>query len=247
MTSADAGGGGQRPGPPDHCHDHAAGNTRGAVEPARDVVLDEAFWEGMYRSRSAVWSGRPNAQLLAEAGGLSPGTALDVGCGEGADAIWLAQRGWQVTAVDISTTALLRAEAHAAEASADVRGRIRWVHADVTSGPAPAHASYDLVSAQFVHPPSGQREALHRRLAEAVSPGGTLLVVGHHPSDLYADVGRFQMPDLMFTAEQVAAVLQPGLWDVVATEVRARTVTDDQGVERTVRDSVLNARRRSES
>ena len=237
----------QRPGQPEHRHDHgwAAGGTGGAPEATPDLALDEAFWEALYRSRSAVWSGRPNPQLLAEAAGLSPGTALDVGCGEGADAIWLAQRGWQVTAVDISATALLRGQAHAAKAGADVPGRIRWLQADFVSEPAPELATYDLVSAQFVHPPSGQREALHRRLAAAVSPGGTLLVVGHHPSDLHAGIGRSPMPDLMFTAEQVGAVLQPGRWDVVVNEARLRTVTDDQGVEKTACDAVLHARRRT--
>jgi len=100
------------------------------------------------------------------------------------------------------------------------------------------------VIAHFVHVPSAQREALHRRLAAAVSPAGTLLIVGHHPSDVQAGVGRFPMPDLMYTAEQIAAFLQPDQWDVVVREDRSRTVTDDQGVARTVHDAVLNARRR---
>jgi len=88
--------------------------------------------------------------------------------------------------------------------------------------------------------PSAQREALHRRLAAAVSPSGTLLIAGHHPS-----VGRIPMSDLMFTAEQIAAALLPDQWDVVACEDRPRTVTDEEGVERTVHDAVLNARRRT--
>ena len=214
------------------------------LEPDADVVLDEAFWEGMYRSSSHVWSGQPNSQLVTEAADLTPGTALDVGCGEGADAIWLAQRGWQVTAVDISATALRRGEAHAAQAGADVAGRITWLQADLTSDEASVRATYDLVTAQFVHVPSVRRETLHARLAAAVSPGGTLLVVGHHPSDLHAGAGRWSMPDVMFTADQVAAGLDPARWDVEHTDSRPRTVTDARGGGTTVHDAVLTARRR---
>ncbi|MGI8626148.1 MAG: class I SAM-dependent methyltransferase [Geodermatophilaceae bacterium] len=205
--------------------------------------MDEAFWEGMYRSKSAAWSGRPNPQLVTEAAGLVPGTALDIGCGEGADAVWLAERGWEVTAVDISPTALQRAQDRATDAGADVSGRITWVQADLTKESA-SLGTYDLVSAHFMQLSAPARDVLHRRLAAAVSLGGTLLVVGHHPSDLHAGVGRPHLPDLMFTAEQVAAVLQPDHWDVVVCESRPRSLTDDQGVERTVHDVVLNARRR---
>lgn len=124
------------------------------------TVFDEAFWEDLYRARSAIWSGKPNAQLVAEVSDLPAGTALDVGCGEGADALWLATRGWQVTAVDISTTAIERARSHALRAGAEVAGRITWVHADLTSDMAPL-TSYDLVSAQFVR--IGLSSSRHRR------------------------------------------------------------------------------------
>ncbi len=102
------------------------------------TVFDEAFREDLYRARSAIWSGKPNAQLVAEVSDLPAGTALDVGCGEGADALWLATRGWQVTAVDISTTAIERARSHALRVGAEVAGRITWVHADLTSDMAPS-------------------------------------------------------------------------------------------------------------
>ena len=87
-------------------------------------MFDEQSWEERYRSRTAVWSGQPNPQLVAEAAGLDAGTALDVGSGEGADTIWLASRGWQVTAVDFATTALQRGAAHAEALGAEVAGRI---------------------------------------------------------------------------------------------------------------------------
>lgn len=136
-----------------------------------------------------MWSGRPNPQLVAEAAELAPGRALDVGCGEGADAVWLAQRGWQVTAVDIADTALRRAAGHAAEAGADVADRITWTRADLREQP-PAEGRYDLVSAQFMHLPGDTRRPLFARLAAAVTPGGTLLIVGHHPSDLRTSAHR---------------------------------------------------------
>ena len=117
-------------------------------------MFDEQSWDERYRSRAAVWSSSPNPQLMAEAAGLAPGTALDVGSGEGADACWLAARGWQVTAVDFAVTALQRAAAHAESLGADVAGLISWVHADLTTW-VPAADHFDLVSAQFMQLPRG--------------------------------------------------------------------------------------------
>ena len=101
----------------------------------------KAFWEDRYRTHTAVCRRRPNPQLVAEAGDLAPGTALDAGCGEGTDAIWLASRGWQVTAVDIATTALRRAREHADTLDADITSRIDWVPADLTSWTPPRNTS----------------------------------------------------------------------------------------------------------
>jgi SAM-dependent methyltransferase len=206
------------------------------------VVMDQAFWDERYRSSSAVWSGHPNPHLVTEAADLVPGVALDVGCGEGADAIWLAGHGWRVTAVDLSTVALERATARALEVGADVARRITWLHVDVTDW-APAAASYDLVSAQFMQLPRGQRKLLHRRLAESVAPGGTLLVVGHHPADLQTGVRRPPMPELYFTASDVAASLDPQVWVTVVDESRARTTLDSDDRTITSRDVVLRAER----
>ena len=184
------------------------------------------------------------SQLVAEATGLTPGRALDVGCGEGADAIWLAERGWQVTAVDISTTALERDAAHAAAAGPQIVARIDWIHADLRLQP-PAEGAYDLVSSQFMHLPGEARRTLFARLAAAVAPGGTLLIVGHHPSDLQTTAHRMHFPDMMFTGEQVAAALDPGAWEVVAAEARPRAAVDPDGRDITVHDAVLVARRRA--
>lgn len=210
---------------------------------AADAVRDEAFWDELYRASSALWSGRPNPQLVTEAAGLAAGSALDVGCGEGADALWLAQRGWRVTAADISTVALERGAAHARAAGADLAQRITWLHADLT-GWTPPVSAYDLVSAQFMQLPKDQREALHRQLAASVAPGGTLLIVGHHPSDMHTTAPRPPAPDLFFTAADVAASLDPDRWDIVVSDTRARPTLDPEGRPTTIHDAVLRVQRR---
>jgi 2-polyprenyl-3-methyl-5-hydroxy-6-metoxy-1,4-benzoquinol methylase len=206
-------------------------------------VHDEQSFEEMYRATDALWSGRPNTQLVAEAADLPPGTALDVGCGEGADAVWLAARGWQVTAVDFAATALARAAAGAATAGEEVAARIEWVRADVTQW-TPEPGAFDLVSAQFMHLPTEQRRALFGRLADAVRPGGQLLLVGHDFSDIAAGAHRPPEPDRFFTAEEVAASLDPATWEVVVAEARPRPAHQHEGEHIQVRDAVVRARKR---
>ncbi|MEU6997888.1 class I SAM-dependent methyltransferase [Nonomuraea sp. NPDC046570] len=206
-------------------------------------TYDEQFWEERYRSRDAVWSGRPNPQLVAETSQLTAGVALDVGSGEGADAIWLASRGWQVTAVDFSTTALRRGAAHADALGGEVAGRISWTQADLTVW-EPAEGHFDLVSSQFMHLEEGPRRELFARLAAAVAPGGTLLIVGHHPYDLQTTVPRPQEPDLYFTADEVALSLDPDRWDVLVADARPRSARDPEDREITIHDAVLRARKR---
>lgn len=134
------------------------------------------FWEARYRDTGRVWSGRPNELLVQEAGGLAPGTALDLGCGEGADAVWLASRGWRVTGVDISATALERAAGHAD--GAGVGDRVLWERHEL--GPSFPEGSFDLVSAHYLQSPVAlDQQAVLRAAARAVAPGGTLLVVMH--------------------------------------------------------------------
>lgn len=202
-------------------------------------VFDRGFWEERYGSQTSVWSGRPNPQLVTEAVNLPPGRALDAGCGEGGDALWLAASGWRVTAVDFSATALERAAKEAASQGLDER--ISWVRADLTAW-AP-EGQFDLVSAQFMHLPTPERTALFARLAAAVAPGGTLLIVGHHPSDLDTEARRPPVPDMFFTAESIAATLDDG-WDPVVTDARPRTAALPDGREVSIRDAVLVARRR---
>jgi 2-polyprenyl-3-methyl-5-hydroxy-6-metoxy-1,4-benzoquinol methylase len=132
--------------------------------------FSQAAWDERYSTADQMWSGNPNPHLMATAAQLTPGTALDVGSGEGADAIWLASHGWHVTAVDISVVALERAARHAGSAGAEVAARISWQQADVLTWMPPA-GQFDLVSAQFMQLPRPELESLHRRLAAAVRPG----------------------------------------------------------------------------
>ncbi len=203
-------------------------------------MRDAKFWDELYGSRNAVWSGDPNPHLVSEVSDLTPGTALDVGCGEGADAIWLAERGWRVTAADISIIALERARA--AEVGVNVARRIEWLHLDLTAWTPPA-SSYDLVSAQFMQLPQAPREVLFRRLAASVKPKGSLLIVGHHPSDLQTTARRPPTPDLFYTAADVAALLEPNTWDIIVDASRERSITDPAGRTITIHDAVLRARR----
>ncbi|RBY93387.1 SAM-dependent methyltransferase [Blastococcus sp. TF02-8] len=208
-------------------------------------ATDRESYEELYRSAPSVWSGRPNRQLVVEATDLTPGTALDAGCGEGADALWLAERGWRVTGVDFSTVALERAAAQGRAQGLDVD----WVQADLDVWTPPTR--YDLVTAHYLHARGASRAELFERLAAAVAPGGTLLVVGHlmeggtaHDHEPSGEQPSHRHdPEAMYTAEEVAAVLDPAEWESVLTETRDR---DPQAAERTgntTPDTVLVARR----
>ncbi len=213
-------------------HAHGAGGAFG-----------EGFWDERYRSARRVWSGDPNPQLVAEVAARSPGRALDVGCGEGADAIWLAQRGWAVVAADISGVALERGARHARDADPVASARIEWRQVDLLASP-PGPGSFDLVSAQFMQLPPEPRTRLFTVLAAAVRAGGTLLVVGHHPSDLATGVARPPMPEVFYSPEEIAALLD-GSWAVDVSEARPRPASTPDGAEVTVHDSVLVATRRA--
>jgi SAM-dependent methyltransferase len=201
-------------------------------------VYDAAFWDARYGSAHSLWSGNPNRNLVAEASDLEPGTALDAGAGEGADAIWLARRGWRVTAGFL----LARAPDHAAAAGDDVAGLIRWQRADLLEA-APPERAYDLVTAQYLQLPTQERRALYRRLAAAVAEGGTLLIVGHHPADMGTTMPRPQRPELFFTGDDLAAELGGAGWKIVTNVAAPREATDPEGRPVTIHDTVFRARR----
>jgi SAM-dependent methyltransferase len=211
-------------------------------------TFDQAYWDNRYGTGTDVWSGAANPVLVSETVGLAPGRALDVGCGEGADSIWLATRGWQVTAVDFSAVALERSAARSLMAGADavesaeIAARIQWEQQDVTRWIPPV-AAYDLVSAQFMHLPSMERTPLFAALADAVAPGGTLLIVGHDVSVSH-DSEHSPEADLFFTAEEVAASLEPDRWHIDVAESRTRIAAAGSDTTRVLTDAVLSARRR---
>ena len=194
-------------------------------------------WDERYRGRgSDVWSGRPNGVLLTEISGLAPGRALDVDCGEGADAIWLASQGWNVTGVDISQVALDRAASAASESGVTVD----WVCADFIANP-PETGAYDLVSTHYpALPHSVDNEAI-KALLTGVAPGGTLLVVGHALDDAeYARSHGFDPDDYVQPAD-VAASLDDG-WTIEVDETRPFASTSHGGSPHS-KDTVLKARR----
>ncbi|WP_236666410.1 bifunctional NAD(P)/FAD-dependent oxidoreductase/class I SAM-dependent methyltransferase [Nocardioides baculatus] len=209
-----------------------------AVQARRDGFFERPAWEERY-SGDKVWSGKVNVQLAAEAPALAPGRALDIGCGEGGDAIWLAQQGWQVTAVDFADAALARTTTHAEQAG--VGDRVETRRVDVRTF-EPAGETWDLVTSHFFHLPDGGMPDVVRRLASAVAPGGTLLVVGHHPDDLATGL-RHGHTSFMFTAEDLLPAV-PEDFVVEVCEARPRTqLHPHTGEEIAIADAVLKVRR----
>ncbi|MGW5435407.1 class I SAM-dependent methyltransferase [Nocardia asteroides] len=199
----------------------------------------EEFWEGFYAERDQIWTGNANKTLVREVTGMSPGTALDLGCGEGGDAIWLAAQGWRVTAVDVSATAMERGARHAADAGV----QITWERHDLQeSFPA---GTFDLVSAQFLHSPverTDERATILRKAAAAVAPGG-VLVIGSHahwPTWVTTPPEHVAFPTIEDMLGQLA--LGPE-WQVETAELVTSPSTSPEGVEGERADSVLRLRR----
>jgi SAM-dependent methyltransferase len=234
-----------------HTHDahvHAAHSTDGvaftveaSAQAAIMPVMDKTFWDERYRSAPQIWSGRPNPHLVSDTGALTPGRALDVGAGEGADAIWLATHGWKVTAIDISAVALERGRAQAETLGADVSDNITWTQADVLVADLP-DAAFDLVTVQFVHFASTDRTTFFQRCIAAVAPGGTLMIGAHHPSDMNTTLPRPRVPDLFYSADELAELLDDQ-WTITARDARPRLGHDGQGNKVTMHDTVLVAHR----
>ena len=168
---------------------------------------------------------------------MTPGSALDVGCGEGGDVIWLAQQGWTVTGADFSANGLARAARHAADAG--VADRTDWWQVDARTFAAEGR-SFDLVTTHFLHPPDGGMVEVTRRLAAAVAPGGHLLVVGHAPSEVFTQLSSSHRR-AMFLAEELVPSL-PDDFEVLVVEQRPRSAVRD-GVTVDIDDSTLLARR----
>jgi 2-polyprenyl-3-methyl-5-hydroxy-6-metoxy-1,4-benzoquinol methylase len=212
-----------------HGHQHTEEQAAAMFEPPS--------WDERYSGQEKLWSGNPNPQLVAVAAGLTPGTALDVGCGEGGDVIWLARRGWTVTGADFSANGLARAARRAEQAG--VADRVDWWQVDARTFMAGGR-SFDLVTSHYLHPPDGEIVDVTRRLAEAVAPGGHLVVVGHAPSEVFAQLGPAHRR-AMFAADELLPAL-PDDFEALVAEQRPRTLIRE-GVNVDVHDSTLVARR----
>ncbi|MER7639123.1 class I SAM-dependent methyltransferase [Streptomyces sp. NPDC126522] len=220
-------------------------NIAGSSAPETSLSVDgyvgdpevRAEWDNRYADRQQLWSGRPNGALVAEVAGLTRGRVLDVGCGEGADAVWLARGGWEVTALEVSGVALERAAGHARDAGVTVR----WVHAGLAEAALPP-ASFDLVSAQYPALLRTPDAAAERALLAAVAPGGVLLLVHHagmdtrHEHDAAFDPADYVWPSM------VAALLDDD-WRVEVDEQRPRVAPDGGAGAHHTDDVVLRARR----
>jgi SAM-dependent methyltransferase len=202
-----------------------------------------AFWDERYGATERVWSGAPNAVLVQEVADLAPGTALDVGSGEGGDAVWLAARGWRVTAIDVSRVALDRVAARAE--SEGVADRVTTRVVDLFAAPVPG--GFDLVTAHFMQLPGAERPRLYRAIAGAVAPGGTLLIVGHDPEGMPPEAGQHgghhHPPDMFATAEELVTELDEALagWTIEVAERRGRDAVQPDGRPRFLYDAVLRA------
>lgn len=230
-------------------HDLVAEDTAVALEEhralvARMAVRDgdtaETWWDRFYGEPDQHWSGEANVVLVREAADIPPGTALDVGCGEGGDAIWLAQQGWTVTAIDIARPALQRASRRAA--SAGVGGLITWQRHEL--GQWEPTGTFDLVSVHYLHSAIDlPRDRILRTAASAVAPGGVLLVVGHAgPLPDHVDAA----PGTMFpTPDEVLADLdlEPGRWHVERATTVARDAPRDDRHQHTLTDAIIRIRR----
>lgn len=197
----------------------------------------QAEWDARYADRDRLWSGQPNGALVAEVATLPPGRVLDVGCGEGADAIWLARQGWEVTGLEVSGVALARATGHAHDAGVTVT----WVHAGLAEAALPP-ASFDLVSAQYPALRRTPDADAERALVGAVAPGGVLLVVHHAGMEAQPvrDDG-FDPADYVWPSA-VAALLDSD-WVIEIDEVRPRDAPLDGAGSQHADDIVLCARR----
>ena len=206
--------------------------------------FDRNYWEQHWRQgagggRTAMEGNPPNPYLVRGTSSLTPGTALDAGCGAGAEAIRLASQGWQVTAADISLDALDRARRRATDN--EVAQRVQWVEADLTVWTP--DALYDLVTTHYAHPAMAQL-AFYDRVSNWVAPGGTLLIVGHlHAHDSLGH-GHHPPAEASVTVADISAGLDDTHWEIVTAEEHVRSLTGPGGQAVDLRDVVVQATRR---
>jgi chemotaxis protein methyltransferase CheR len=198
----------------------------------------QRFWEERYRSAERVWSGRVNPHLAEVATDLPAGRALDLGCGEGADALWLAECGWEVVAVDISATALKRATE--AASARNVLAHIGFQRHDLNE--SFPEGTFDLVSAQYLHSPARlERDGVLQRAAERVNRGGVLLIVDHGAPPPWAEHHDHHFAGI---GEVLASLhLDAPCWTRLRTEALEREMAGPNGEVGTTADNVMVLRR----
>ncbi len=198
-------------------------------------LVEREDWNRKHGEAGPLFGVEPNRFLVAEVEDLAPGRALDLACGAGRNAVWLAERGWTVTGADFSDVALANARGLAADRGVDVE----WVQADLRDW-APPPREFELVAILYLQLPAEERRPVLARAAEAVTPGGTLLVVGHDLQNLNGGHGGPKDPRVLLTPEDVAAEL-PGL-EVEKTQRVLRPVETEDGEAQAI-DALVRARR----
>ena len=202
------------------------------------ATMDNEAWNQRYAGRELVWTSA-NRFLVEETPTLPPGRALDVACGEGRNAVWLAERGWQVTGVDFSEVGLEKAGG-----LASARGvQAQWVIADLLEY-SPEPRRFDLVLVFYLQVPADQRRAIVRTVAEAVAPGGMFLLVAHDSNNLEHGHGGPQDPAVLYTASDVVADLDGSGLQIERAETVRRPVDTPDG-ERVALDALVRGRRPS--
>jgi SAM-dependent methyltransferase len=194
--------------------------------------VDRKDWNRKHGESGLLFGTEPNRFLVAEVEELAPGRGLDLACGAGRNAVWLAERGWAVTGVDFSDVAIENARGLASERGVDVE----WLVADLGEWVPPSRA-FDLVVVLYLQLPAEERDPIVRRAADATADGGTTLIVGHHAANIAEGSGGPKDPRVLFTAEEIAAEL-----DGLEVEKAERVLRSVEG-ERDAVDALVRARR----
>jgi SAM-dependent methyltransferase len=200
--------------------------------------VDSQRWDARYSSAEYEWSMHPNQFVATELDGVPPGRALDLAAGEGRNSVWLAERGWRVTAVDFSRVGLGKGRTLSAAHGVD-DAQVEWVVADL-DGYRPARSSFDLVLIAYLQVGADLRARVLAAAAAALVPGGTLLVVGHDLANLTEGTGGPSSPEVLYTPEAITAALC-GLTIIKAERVRRRV--DRDGARATAVDTLVRAER----
>ncbi len=190
-------------------------------------------WDERYAAKDLVWSAGPNERFAQQVKNLSPGTALDVACGEGRNALWLAERGWDVTGIDFSSVAIDKARQIAEHRGVEVT----WRAEDIAADPIPT-AAFDLVLVAYVHTDPRERAAWLPKVIDAVKPGGLFIYIGHDPSNIEHGVGGPQDAAFLPGVEEIVALLDE--FRIEAAGVVERPVAADPGHGRELEGTALD-------